>query len=440
MKASSYPSTYTHSINSNLLRVAGLSLIFLLSACGGGGGSGGGEPLRPPASRYDAQDTPTPSYLLKRANASLPAEALRFELMNVHGVFEIVQELLGPGVPVFEYENTQVTQSCDITGSYTLSVKANGAVLAFRFDDCQDDFGEDQLNGLFSIYLHDVDYRQRRYTITTEFLDYRASGGGISEQYSSISVASVALLEEGVVQFQTEVRGSIDSSEVGEAIGTNLSYSAELRPTRDPETGREIAFFSVSRVLGYLAFSGSGVLRVSQSGDSPTLQLDGLGGDSLFFQLYDGNYGFAWDDGETLLSAGASQWDLDDVSGSVSEDTPPMAKTDVKTVTVYADEVNDILLPLGELFFDPEVDLLSIEASVSCGPDNARYRVSADLPSQPYTLAFSADTFGYYLIEVTVRDAQGQQARSHYRVEYWQNRDSVDSPYIYCTLPPEPLS
>lgn len=430
---------YTYLISNCLGGAAALSLVVLLTACGGGGG-GGDESLKPPASRYDAQDAPTPSYQLNRANVPVAAEALRFELINASSIFELVEALLGPGVPVFEYENDQTTLNCDVSGSFTLTVKGNGALIRTRFNDCRDDFGGEGLNGLITIYLHDVDASQRRYTITTEFVDYGvASGGELREEYSGLSVVSVALLEQGIVQFQTEVRGDIYSSELGEAVVTNLSYSAQLRPGRDPETGRDIAIYSVTRALGYLDFSGSGALRVSHRVDTPTLSLEGLGGDSLNFKLYNGCYGFAWNDGETLLSAGASQQDWDDVIGPASEDTPPRAKTNAKTATIYADDVNDISLPLDELFFDPNVDLLRVEALVSCAPDNASYTVAADLLSEPYKLAFSADTFGYYLIDVTVRDAQGQMARSYYRVEYWQNQDSIDSPYIYCDVPLERL-
>lgn len=400
--------------------------ITLIVGCGGSGG-GSAETSRPP-SGYLADHSVSSTYELTRANVPVVAETLRFETMGAIFIFDELRKLYPQPMPTFQLKNARRKVACDHSGYVMVTIKDRGATIAQDYENCKDSEDGMLISGTLRSYIHDVDNAAKTYKATIEYVDYSGSQDGERTTRSTIQVFSVSVDENNILLVETESHGTTFDSGVGEEYESNLRFTSIYYRLPD-------AFFGVPEINGYMDYQSSGAVLLSSQTDGVLTTIAGFGDERAAFKLFLNHYGigFTTADGEQF-SAGVAMDKVSEVDAFSASNSAPEAKSWVNNKVFYADENAPIVLALDNAFYDPDLDLLKVDVTVQCQPENAD--VSVDL-QEPFKMTVTTDTFGSYTLYVVVTDAQGRSAHASFPFQYWAEEGAENNePRVCSTLPP----
>lgn len=412
-----------------LFRRVLLAFLFvsMFSHCGGGGGKGGSGR---PSSAYISDYSISPSYALERSNVPSVAAVFQFETLNPVFLLEDLRSLYNNPVPVFHFDNTRQTVACDYSGSVTVTVRGKGSEIEQESQNCQDSADDIIVNGRIHAYLYDVDASQGKFKATVELSDYSESLGNKGTTYRGIQVFSFHLDEQGVVYLDVETHGTVYGQDVGEEYESNLRFQAIYLSFNS-------YLLAIVDALGYLNFQNSGALLVEPDQVRIANLLNGLGGEQVISKFFLDHYaiGYTTGNGE-VLSAGVPVNRVKDVDVFAEQNTPVSFLGSQQVKQYFAEGSSKIVLPLDEVFYDPNLDLLNTDITVTCSPENAEF--SIDL-SDPFKVTIETDTYGRYVVGITVTDGDGQTANGSVFFDYWPDQSSQNDAVNPCVSTPPVL-
>ena len=399
----------------------------LLSHCGGGGGNGGSGR---PGSAYVSDYSISPSYVLTRSNVPLVTAVFQFETLNPVFLLEDLRSLYNNPVPVFRFDNTRQTVACDYSGSVTITIRGKGSEIEQESQNCQDSADDIIVNGRIHAYLYDVDASQGKFKATVELSDYSESLGNKGTTYSGIQVFSFQLDEQGVVYLDVETHGTVYDQDVGEEYETNLRFQAIYLSFNS-------YLLAIVDAVGYLNFQNSGAVLVEPDQVRIANLLTGFGGEQAISKLFLDHYaiGYTTGNGE-VLSAGVPVSRVKDVDVFAEHNTPVSFVGSQQVKQYFAEDSSKIVLPLDEVFYDPDLDLLNTDITITCSPENAEFLI--DL-SDPFKATIEADTYGNYAVGITVTDGEGKTASGYAFFDYWKDQSSQSDAVNPCKSIPLPL-